>query len=296
MLWMLIQSLINGLLAGGVYALVAVGITIIFGVMKMINFAMGEFLMVGMYMTWIGYQLTHVNIYLLIPFVLIAMTIISYICFFTCMKPILGKGSTASILVTVGLSFFLFNLAQIIFGPDFRAVPSSIKTTSLSFELGSLGEFHIGLPRLIALGAAFLLVLLVNYLLERTLFGRAMRATSEKAEVAQMLGINTTRTYALAFMLGIVMAGLTGLLLSPLYYVYPMAGATYKTAPLMAVVLGGMGSIKGAFIGGLMIGVIEGVIGTLVAPDLGPAGIFVLFLFVLYFKPQGLFGKGERVA
>lgn len=292
MLWMFFQSLINGLLSGGVYALVAVGITIIFGVMKMINFAMGEFLMIGMYVTWIGYNLTGMNIYLLIPFVLVSMAIIALVCFRTCMFPILGKDSTASILVTVGLSFFLANLAQLIFGPDFRAVPSSIKTTSL--ELG--GHFHVGLPRLIAMLTAFVLVLLVSYLLDRTLFGRAMRATAEKAEVAQMLGINATRTYAFAFILGICMAGLTGLLLSPLYYAYPMAGATYKIAPLMAVVLGGMGNIKGAFIGGILIGVIEGVIGTLVAPDLGPAGIFVLFLFVLYFKPQGLFGKGERVA
>ena len=291
MLWMLVQSLINGLLSGGVYALVAVGITIIFGVMKMINFAMGEFLMIGMYTTWIGYNLFGVNIYLLIPFVLLCMAAIALVCFRTCMFPILGKDSTASILVTVGLSFFLANLAQLIFGPDFRAVPSSIKTTSLE-----IGSFHIGLPRLIAMLTAFALVMLVGYLLDKTLLGRAMRATAEKAEVAQMLGINAIRTYAFAFILGICMAGLTGLLLSPLYYAYPMAGATYKIAPLMAVVLGGMGDIRGAFIGGMLIGAIESVIGTLVAPDLGPAGIFVLFLFVLYFKPQGLFGKGERVA
>lgn len=291
MAWMLGQSFINGLLSGGVYALVAVGITIIFGVMKMINFAMGEFLMLGMYMTWIGYSLTGANIYLLIPFVVVTMAIIAYVCFRTCMFPILGKDSSASILVTVGLSFFLFNLCQLIFGPDFRSVPSDIKNTSLL-----LGHFHVGLARLIALGAAFILVWAVNYLLNHTLLGRSMRATAEKAEVAQMLGVNANRTFAIAFILGIVMAGLTGLLLSPLYYIYPQAGAIYKTAPLMAVVLGGMGSIQGAFVGGLLIGVIEGVVGTLVAPDLGPAGIFVLFLFVLYFKPQGLFGKGDRVA
>lgn len=291
MAWMLGQSFINGLLSGGVYALVAVGITIIFGVMKMINFAMGEFLMLGMYMTWIGHTLTGADFYLLIPFVVVSMAAIAYVCFRTCMFPILGKDSSASILVTVGLSFFLFNLCQLIFGPDFRSVPSDIKNTSIL-----LGNFHIGLARLIALAAAFVLVWGVNHLLNRTLLGRSMRATAEKAEVAQMLGVNANRTYAIAFILGIVMAGITGLFLSPLYYIYPQSGAIYKTAPLMAVVLGGMGNIQGAFVGGLLIGVIEGVVGTLIAPDLGPAGIFVLFLFVLYFKPQGLFGRGERVA
>jgi branched-chain amino acid transport system permease protein len=290
MTWLLGQALINGLLSGGVYALVAVGITIVFGVMKMINFAMGEFLMLGMYMTYIGYKISGANTYLLIPFVVVTMTVIALISFKLAIRPVLNKGNTAFILVTVGLSFLILNLAELIFGPDYLTVPSTIKSASLK-----IGNFTIGYPRLIALLVAFVMVVVVNIILNKTLLGRAMRATSEKPQVAQMVGINTERTYTIAFILGIVLAGVAGLLLTPLYYVNPQAGAIYKTTALIAVVLGGMGNMKGAFIGGLIIGLIEALVGTLIAPDLGPAGIFILFLVVLYYKPQGLFGKGERV-
>ena len=291
MFWLFIQSMINGLLSGGVYALVAVGITIVFGVMKMVNFAMGEFLMLGMYMTWISYMITKLNTYANAFFVIITMGIIGFISYILVIRPVLKKGGTAFILVTVGLSYFLQNLMELIVGPNFQTVPSDIKNASIS-----LGSFTIGMPRLVALGVAIVLVFLVNMLLNKTLLGKSMRATAEKPEVAQMLGINIKNTYALAFVLGVIMAGLAGLLITPLYYVYPQAGKIYSTTALMAVVLGGMGNIKGAFIGGLAIGLIEAIVGTLVAPDLGPAGIFVLFLAVLYVKPQGLFGKGERVA
>lgn len=291
MLWLFIQSLINGILSGGVYALVAVGITIIFGVMKMINFAMGEFLMIGMYVAWASYTVTGLNTYANIPIVIVGMAILGVLVYYLVIRPVLNKGSTAFILVTVGLSYFLQNLVELIFGPTFRTLPSDIKNSSLV-----IGDYTIGVPRLITLIVAILLVIVVNLLLNKTLLGKAMRATSEKPEVAQMLGINIEFTYATALTMGIVLAGIAGLLLTPLYYVYPQGGEVYSTTALMAVVLGGMGNIKGAFIGGLAIGIIEALVGTLIAPDLGPAGIFVLFLIVLYKKPQGLFGKGARVA
>ena len=291
MLWLFVQSLINGILSGGVYALVAVGITVIFGVMKMVNFASGEFLMFGMYITWASYELTHLSTYANLPLVMLGMALVGFLCYNLAIRPVLAKGSTAFILVTVGLSYFLQNLMELILGPTFRTVPSEIKNSSLA-----LGDFTVGLPRLIALAIAAVLVLAISLLLNKTLLGKAMRATSEKPEIAQMLGINIKTTYATAFIMGVVLTGVAGLLLTPLYYVYPQAGKMYSTTALMAVVLGGMGNIKGSLIGGMAIGIIEAVVGTLVASDLGPAGIFVLFLIVLYVKPQGLFGKGERVA
>jgi len=291
MIWLFVQSMINGLLSGGVYALVAVGITIVFGVMKMVNFAMGEFLMLGMYATWISYGLFNFSTYANAPFVILVMAVVGYLSYLLVIRPVLKKGGTAFILVTVGLSYFLQNLIELVIGPNFQTVPSAIKNSSIA-----VGGFTIAIPRLIALAVALVLVVFVNVLLNKTLLGKAMRATAEKSEVAQMLGININNTYAFAFVLGVVMAGMAGLLITPLYYVYPQAGKIYSTTALMAVVLGGMGNIKGAFIGGIAIGLIEAIVGTLIAPDLGPAGIFVLFLAVLYFKPQGLFGKGERVA
>lgn len=290
MLWLFVQSLINGVLSGGVYALVAVGITVIFGVMKMINFASGEYVMIGCYFTYLFYELTGWQNYFLIPFVAVAMAVFSWICFNLVIRPVLGRGGTSFILVTVGLSFFLMNLIEFIFGPTQREVVSGLKTSSIR-----LGLFTIGWPRLLALIIAVLLVIVVNILLNKTLLGRAMRATSEKSDVAQMLGINVKRTYTIAFMIGVILAGVAGCIITPLYYVYPQVGNLYKTTALMAVVLGGMGNVKGAFVGGILVGLAESLVASLVAPDLGPMGIFVLFLIVLYIKPQGLFAKRERV-
>jgi len=290
-LWKLVQSLINGLLAGGVYALVSVGITIVYGVMKMVNFAMGEFLMLGMYVTWVGYNITGWNNYMQFALVIVVMALIAYITFKLCFRPLLGKDNTSFILVTVGLSYFLMNLAQLIFSANSQTVPSSIKSTALA-----LGEFSVGLPRLIAFVVAIVLVLIVNFIMNKTLVGRAMRATAENTQVAQMLGINSIMMYTLAIVISIVLAGLAGMLVTPIYYVNPQAGTILKTTALMIVVLGGLGDIKGAMIGGLMVGVMEAIFATMLAPELGPAGIFILFLLVLYLRPQGLFGKGARIA
>lgn len=291
MSWVLGQSLINGLLAGGIYSLIAVGITIIFGVMKMVNFAAGSYLVWGMYFTWLWYSITGLNAYLLIPFVILSMALFAFVTFKCSIHPVLNTGDTTFILVTIGLSFFLQNLAEFLFGTTPKSVPSAIKTSSIS-----IGNFSLGYPRLIAFFVMAVLVVCVHFLLNKTLFGRAMRATSEKPEVAKMLGINTERTYTLAFVIGVVFAGISGLLLTPIYYVTPTAGSIFRTSALMVVVLGGMGSIKGAFVGGLLVGVAEALVGGLISADLGPVGICVLFLIVLYVKPKGLFGKGERTA
>lgn len=291
MVWMFIQAIINGLFAGGVYALVAVGITIVYGVMKMVNFAMGDYLTWGMYATYIGYCIFGWNCYALIPFVMIFMAILGFVSFKLCIKPLLGRDGTAFIMVTVGLSYFLMNLAQLIFTANSLTVPSDIKSSSFA-----LGSFFVGMPRLIAFLVAVVLVLGINYLLNKTTVGRAMRATSENVEVSEMLGINTKRSFALAFTLSVILAGLAGLLLTPIYFVTPSAGAIFKTTALMIVVLGGLGDIKGAFVGGLLVGIMEQLVATLVDAQLGPAGIFLVFLVVLYLRPQGLFGKGARVA
>lgn len=291
MSWVLGQSLINGLLAGGIYSLIAVGITIIFGVMKMVNFAAGSYLVWGMYFTWLWYSFTGLNAYLLIPFVVVSMAVFAFITFKLSIYPVLNTSDTSFILVTVGLSFFLQNLAEFIFGTTPKSVPSAIKNGSLA-----IGNFSLGYPRLIAFGVMLILVLGVNILLNKTLFGRAMRATSEKPEVAKMLGINTDMTYTLAFIIGVVFAGLSGLLLTPIYYVTPTAGNIFRTSAMMVVVLGGMGSIKGALVGGILVGVAEALVGGLISADLGPVGICGLFLIVLYIRPQGLFGKGARTA
>ena len=289
--WVVFQSLINGLLSGGVYSLVAVGITIIFGVMKMVNFAAGAYLVWGMYFTWLWHTVTGMSSYALIPFVLASMIVFGLITFKSTIRQVINTGDTSLILITVGLSFFLQNLAETIFGTSPLTVQSKIKLASLK-----LGKFTLGYPRLIAFGVMLILVLAVHVLLNKTLIGRSMRATAEKPEVAKMLGVNTDRVYTFSFILGVTLAGLSGLLVTPLYYVSATVGNTFRIAPLMVVVLGGMGSIKGALIGGMLVGIVEQLVSTLISADLGTAGICILFLVVLYLRPRGLFGKGERAA
>lgn len=290
MSWVVVQSLINGLLTGGIYALVASGITIVFGVMKIVNFAAGEYITFGMYMAYLAYELTGWNTYWLLPFVIVATALVGLITFRLCLKPLLGRDSSSFVLVTFGLSYALMNLLQMIFGGNPLNVPSAIKTVSLK-----LGIFQIPLPRLIGFGVGLLTIYLVDMLIRKTSFGRAIRTTAENAEVAEILGVYSRRYYEISFIIGIALAGIAGLLLTPFYLVSPTAGSTMKTTALMIVVLGGMGSFKGAFIGGLLVGVIEALVSTLIATELGPASIFVVFLIVVYFRPQGMFGKAGRV-
>lgn len=289
--FMILQTLINGIMSGGVYALVAIGITIVFGVMKIINFAMGSYLMVGMYLTYMCYQLMSLETYLLLPFVLVIQALVALVTFKLCVGPSLKRGSSVALLVTLGLGMVIQNVVQVIFGTLPLTVPSSIKYASIS-----IGPLSIAYPRLIALAVTLIVVAFVNYLMNKTLMGRAMRATSENLEVAQILGINAQRIYIIAFVMGITMAGIAGLLLTPVYLITPNVGNIFRTTGIMAVVMGGLGSIKGSLICGLMIGVIESVVATFVAADYGPIGIFILFLIILFVRPQGLFGERGRVS
>lgn len=291
MAWKIIQAIINGVLNGGVYATVAVGLTIVYGVMKMINFANGEFVMFGMYFTYLLYKVTGWTCYALIPAVIIVMTLFGYLIYKVVIERIVGRDSTTYIMITVGLSYFLLNLAQMIFTATPVSVPSDIKTSSIA-----LGAYSASLPRLIAFLAASVLIFIVWLFMQKSSIGRAMRATAEKPEVAQMLGINTKVAFCVAFVLSVVLAGVAGLLLTPIYTIYPAVGSVLKTTALMIVVLGGMGSIPGALVGGLLVGIVEALVGTLISSNLGPAGIFVVFLIALYVRPQGLFGKKGRVA
>lgn len=291
MLWTFIQSLISGVLNGGVYALFGVGITIIFGVMKMVDFSACSQLVWGMYFTYIFYSATGLNCYWGIPFVVIGMGAMAFVIFRLIVRPLLGSDDTAFILVTLGLSYFLTNFAEFVFGPNPKTIPSSIKTASLF-----VGDYSISLPRVIAFAFMVLLVIGVYFLLNRTMLGKAMRATAEKPDVAQMLGINTRKTFAIAFMIGVIFAGLSGLLITPIYYVQPTSGNMFRTTAYIAVIIGGLGDIKGALAGGMLVGIIEGLVTGMISNVLGPVGLAIVLLAVLYLRPQGFFGKGARQA
>jgi branched-chain amino acid transport system permease protein len=299
------------------YSLVGVGMTIIFGVMKMVNFAAGSYLVWGMYFTYFWqYALGgRVSPYLLIPLVVLSMVVFGYISFKLTIRRVLNTSDTSYILITIGLMFFLQNMAETFVGTRpltvyvtdvfksgsftvrgliIRLIPSLAENQALADS--PLGLLNFVYSRLIAFGAMVVLVLMVNVLLNKTLLGRAMRATAENSEVAKMLGVDAERTYTIAFILGVAMAGLAGLLVTPLYYVSVSASLAFRTAPMMVIVLGGLGSIKGSFFGGILVGIVEALVTTLIDTQLSVASISILFLIVVYLRPQGLFGRKMRTA
>lgn len=287
------QVIINGMLTGGVYALIAVGITMIHGVMKIVNFAQGDFLAMGMYLTYAMHLMMppkSLPYWLLAP-ISAAMFLIGCIIFSTSIKKVIGKGDSSYILLTIGLSYLIQNIIQLIFGPDFQSidVPDSLRYGSIN-----LGTTFLSVPRLIAFVAAAIFVLFVNWFLGQTDIGRAMRATSENRVVAESLGIKTGRIYIIAFAMGTVFAGVAGLLLTPMFLPFPKIGAQFSTIAMSAMVLGGLGNIKGALIGGLIIGLVETFSSTYISVKLSQAAINAVLMLVLIFKPYGLFGKAGR--
>lgn len=289
-MWVFGQTIINGLLMGSVYALASVGLTLIFGVMKLVNFAQAEFLMLGMYCTYLMVQISHAEPYAMIVPVAIMMFIIGYVIYRIVIHPAMNKeGDNRFLLLTLGLQSLLQGGVQLIMGADYRAIDSFAKGNSIM-----VGEFAFAIPRVIAAGIVIVLFLILSIFLNKSEVGRTLRATAESSTISAMLGINPTFNFALAFGLGAAITGIAGLLLTPMYYTYPTIGDMFGTLTFVVVVIGGLGSIKGALIGGLIIGLVEALTSSYIAMDLGSAGYFALFAIVLIFRPQGIFGGGAR--
>jgi branched-chain amino acid transport system permease protein len=280
---------------GGVYSLIAVGLTMIHGVMKIINFAQGDFLMVGMYATVMLYSFLQPGTapYILILPVAVLMFMFGMVIFKTTITRVIGKGDSNYILLTLGLSYLLQNGAQLIFGPSYISLPVS---NELKFATIQLGENYISIPRLIAFAAALTLVVIMNFFLTKTDMGRAMRSTAENNTIATGLGVNVKKVYIIAFGLGTVFAGISGLLLTPIFFIYPLAGAPFSSIAMTVCVLGALGNIKGAMVGGLLIGLVESFVSGYVNLEMAKVAIDLTLLMVLMFKPYGLFGGGARKA
>jgi branched-chain amino acid transport system permease protein len=290
------QTIINGLLIGGVYALIAVGLSLIHGVMKIVNFAQGDFLAVGMYFSYLLYLLMpegSLPYWLLIP-VAVFMYIFGAIVYRTSVSKVVGKGDSNYILLTLGLSYLIQNVLQLIFGPNYLSVEVSKELKYGAITFGD--NLVLMTPRLIAFGGALIFVFLVSYFLSSTDLGRAMRSTSEDSTVAAMLGVNTRAVYTMAFGLGTVFAGIAGLLLTPMFLISPQVGTTFSTIGLSAIVLGGLGNLRGAMVGGLIIGLVESFTTNYASLDLAPVAINSVLMLVLVLKPYGLFGRSARKA
>jgi branched-chain amino acid transport system permease protein len=289
----ILQASVNGLLMGSIYGLTALGLTLIFGIMKVINFAHGSILMVGMFAAYWLVELTGIHPYLALLVVVPFLFFFGYYMQAIVIQPVFKaerhvREPITVIIVTTGIWYVLDNLAMMLFGAKYRVV-----TTAITGHTFTVGDLIISVPKLYGFTATLASAVLLYWFLKYTRMGRAMRATSLDRDAASLMGINQYRVYNIAFGLGTAIAGVAGCALIPFYYVFPTVGVVFDIRAFVIVVLGGLGSIMGAVLGGMIIGVIESVFSQFMASTWTEGIIYVIFLFILFVKPSGLFGMKQ---
>jgi branched-chain amino acid transport system permease protein len=285
----LLSALLNGLTTGAVYALIALGLTLIYGVLHIINFAHGASLMMALYGVYALKERWGVDPYVALPFMVPAMFVLGY----GMQRLIINRASHGKdeniLLVTLGLSIVMENLALLFFKSDTRTIdtPYTLSTVAIGPEAI---QVMVSVPKLVAFAGALVVSALLILILQRTDLGRAIRAVAKEKQGARLMGIDVEHVYAMCFGLGLACLGAAACFLLPAYYVNPQVGNGFVLVAFTVVVLGGMGSFAGALLGGLLIGVVESFGGLFLGESLGQVGIFVIFIAVLLLRPQGFFG------
>jgi len=281
----IIPSVLNGITTGALYALVALGLTLIYGVLHIINFAHGALLMLGLYAVYYLYAQLGIDPYVSLLIVPPGMFVLGY----ALQRGIIGKASHGRdeniLLVTLGLAIVIENLALYFFRSDTRIVDLPYSFSTVEF----LGTF-LPLPKVIAFFGAVVTAALFWIIMTRTDLGRAIRALAKERKGARLVGIDIDHVFAMSYGLGIACLGVAACLLLPSYYVNPQVGHGFVLIAFTIVVLGGMGSFVGALLGGFIIGVVEALGGLFLGESLGQIGIFLIFIVVLVFRPTGLLG------
>jgi len=284
------QVIIDGLLWGAIYALVAVGLTLIWGVMGVLNLAHGDFLMLGMFGAYWLAVLLGLDPLIGLLIVAPAMFLLGLGFYKSLITRVVKAPRLTALLATFGLGIFLRHLAHFLWTADYRLIGDTwigdrVITVSISG-----GTILISMPKLLAAGGSLAATGLLYWFIKRTKTGRALQATAMNRESAALMGIDTERMYMLAYSLGIASVGVAGVLLTNFFIVFPEVGVMFVLFALVAVTIGGFGSIHGALIGGLIIGLIESISGFLWIPALKQALVFAVFVIVVIIRPQGLFG------
>lgn len=278
-------SILNGITMGAVYALIALGLTLIYGVLHIINFAHGAALMVALYGVYWLKEKGGVDPYAALPVLVLGMFVLGYgLQRFVINRASHGKDENI-LLVTLGLSIVLENLALLFFKSDTRSID-----TAYTLSTVQIGTSMIALPKVVAFGGAMVVSLLLLGIMRYTDLGRAIRAVAKEKLGARLMGIDVDHVYAMSFGIGLACLGAAACFLLPAYYVNPLVGNGFVLVAFTIVVLGGMGSFVGALLGGLLIGVVESLGGLFLGESLGQVGIFAIFIAVLLLRPQGLFG------
>ena len=290
---LLIQGALSGLLIGGVYGLIALGLNLVFGTMRVVNFAQGTLLMVAMFMAYWLHVLTGLHPYLT-PLVTVPVLFgLGYAIQVVLITPLLAREKAREpmsvLLMTLGLALVLENLALMLFRGDYKTVQVS-QTNAVWF----LGDYIVSVSRFWALVALLATVAALWAFLSRTDLGRAIRAVGQDRQVARLLGINDRVIYNYAFGISTAVMGIAAATLVPFYYIHPGVGTSFLLKAFVIVVLGGLGSMPGAALGGLAVGVIEGVIGIWTQAAVAQILLFAVFIAMLFFRPAGLLGVERK--
>ncbi len=275
-----LQAIINGLMVGGIYALVGLSLTIIFGVMKIINFCQGELLMLGMYVAFVLYDVFGMDPFLAIPIVAAIMFVFGAILQSTLITRSVREDDDSNVLfLTVGLGILFQNVCLIVFKSDYHTAVSALSQKNMT-----LGSVTISIPRLVSFLILIVVTVLIFLFLHYTTIGKQIRATSQNRTGAQVSGIKTSVVYASTYGLGAAIVGITGACLMSYYYVFPTVGAVYGTRSFIVVTLGGLGSIPGALIGGVVLGLLETLGSVVVGASFKDMVVFVAFILILVVK------------
>ena len=280
------QLVLSGVLIGSIYALMSVGLTVIFGVLRIVNFAHGEFLMMAMYGAWLGTRYLGLNPYAAAFAVVPAMFLFGMIVHRLIISPSLDKPHLVVVFATMGLSILMQNIALMLASADLWDVPPMLGGRSFTF-----GPFFAKPELLIGFAVAIVVTLGLRWMLKGTYLGKAIRATVQDGEAAMLMGIPVPRIFLITFAAGSALVGLSACVMMPLFSVFPTVGLNFVLIAFVIVVLGGMGSIEGALLGGICIGIAQSMSSYFIAPAYGQMFFFILFLLVLIFRPQGLLGQ-----
>jgi branched-chain amino acid transport system permease protein len=280
------QTIVNGLFTGGIYALVSIGLTMIYGVMFIVNFAHGEFLMLGIYAAFWMFTLFGTDPYITVPLALVLVGGLGALIQRGLVKRVLDAHPLNMIVLLVGLSTLLVGLAQFFFSAEPRSIHVPYETAVLTaFGL------RFSIPRLVAFIASMFLAASLYLFLQYTRIGKSIRAVSQSRDAAMLMGINVDAIYMLTFAIGTGVTAAAGALLAPTYRMIPTMGSAFSVIAFVVVVLGTMGNFVGAFIGGLIIGVVETFAGFFLGGDVKIIASMVIFILILLLKPSGLFGR-----
>jgi len=277
---------LNGVVAGGIYVLVAVGLTLIYGVLHIINFAHGSLLMLAMYAVFWLWRLIGIDPYAALPVVIAGSFAFGYVLY----RLLIGRYSHGRdeniLLITLGLAIVIDNAALLFFGGDTQTV--DVPYASVFVEIGAA---FLPLPKIISLAASLVLCAALGLYMARSDTGKAIRAVAKERQGARLVGIDVDNVFAISYGIGIACLGAAACLLIPTYYVTPSCGHAFVLVAFTIVVLGGMGSFAGAAVGGFIIGVTESLGGLFLGEQLGQIGISLIFILILLLKPTGLFGS-----